>query len=167
MATPQELSNRYLELSRKYMRQAQEELDQGDLPQASEKAWGAAAESLKSLAVLRGWNHKSHPLLADIAVQTYMEFGRPRLIDLFRLLEGAHFNYYEHKFEHDDVRRFLEQSQELIGLMDEIRNSAPRRFTPANREQEGRLQRLTRYNPDRESDAALDIGTLPPIDPEA
>lgn len=165
MATPEELSNRYLELSRKYLRQAHEELERGDLSQASEKAWGAAAESLKSLAVQRGWNHKSHPLLRDIATHTYMEFGRPRLMELFRLLEGAHFNYYEHQLENEDVLLVLAQCRELVGLLDEIRNSPPRRFTPANREQERRLQRLTQYNTDRELDAALDIESLPPIEP--
>ena len=167
MATPEELSNRYLQMSQKYMRQAREELDKGDLSQASEKVWGATAESLKSLAAQRGWNHKSHPLLRDIATHTYMEFGRPRLIELFRLLEGAHFNYYEHQFEYDDVRLFLEESRELIGLLDEIRNSPPRRFTPANREQERHLQRLTQYSPDREADAALDINALPPVEPDS
>lgn len=166
MATPKELSDRYLQLSDKYLRQAQDELNRGDLPQASEKAWGAAAEAMKALAVARGWNHKSHPLLRDIATHTYMEFGRPRLLDLFDMLEWAHFNYYEHRLEHDDVKRRVAQSRELIGLLEEIRNSPARRFTPANREQERRLQRLTQYHPDREADSALDIASLPPVEPE-
>ena len=37
MATPEELSNRYLQMSQKYMSQAQEELDKGDLSQASRR----------------------------------------------------------------------------------------------------------------------------------
>ena len=60
----------------------------------------------------------------------------------------------------------IAQCRELIDLLEEIRISEPRRFTPANREQERRLQRLTQYHPDRDADAALDIATLPPIDPE-
>ena len=164
MATPQELSNRYLQMSSKYLRQAQEELGKEDLPQASEKAWGAAAEALKALAVTRGWNHKSHPFLREIARQIYMEFGRPRIVELFDILEWAHFNYYEHRLDKDDVQLRVTQSRELIDLLAEIRNSPPRRFTPANREQERRLQRLTQYHPDRDADAALDIATLPPVD---
>ena len=165
MATPEELSNRYLEMSRKYFRQAQEELDRDDLTQASEKAWGAAAEALKALAVTRGWNHKSHPFLRDIATHTYMEFGRPRIIELFDILEWAHFNYYEHRLDKDDVQMRVAQSRELIDLLEDIRNSPTRRFTPANREQERRLQRLIQYHPDRDADAALDISTLPPVEP--
>lgn len=167
MATGEQLSLRYLQMSRKYIRQAQEELDKGDLSQASEKAWGASAEALKSLAAARGWNHKSHGLLRDIATHTYMEFGRPRLLELFDILEWAHFNYYEHRLEHDDVRLRVAQSRELIAQVEEIKNSPPRRFTPANRDQERRLKRLTRYRPDRDVDAALDITTLPPVEPGA
>ena len=167
MAAPEELSTRYLEVSRKYYRQALEELDKGDLSQASEKVWGASAEALKALAAVRGWNHKSHPFLRDIATHTYMEFGRPRLIELFDILEWAHFNYYEHRLDHDAVQMRVDQCRELVSLLEEIRNSPPRRFTPANREQESRLQRLTQYLPDRAVDAALDISTLPRVEPEA
>lgn len=167
MATPEEISNRYLEISRKYFRQAQEELDKGDLSQVSEKVWGASAEALKALAVKRGWNHKSHPFLRDIATHTYMEYGRPRLIELFDILEWAHFNYYEHRLEHDAVQMRVDHCREFMSLLEEIRNSPSRQFTPANREQERRLQRLTQYHSDREADAALDITTLPPVEYEA
>lgn len=163
MAPPEELSSRYLQMSDKYLRHAQEELGRVSLSQASEKAWGPAAEALKALAVIRGWNHKSHPLLRDIATHTYTEFGRPRLLELFDMLEWAYFNYYEHRLERDVVELRVTQSRELIGLLEEIRDTAPRCFTPANREQERRLQRLTQYHPDRAADSALDISTLPPL----
>ena len=63
MATSEELSNRYYEMSRKYMRQAMEEFEKGDWSQASEKAWGAVADSIKATAVSRGWNHKEPPTI--------------------------------------------------------------------------------------------------------
>ena len=167
MATPEEWANRYLQMSRKYMRQAQEEIEKGDWSQATEKAWGAAAEALKSVAAQRGWNHKSHGLLRDMAMQLYMEFGRPRVIDLFGVLENAHNNYYEHRWDCDDAQLHVDRSRELLDELGVIRDTPPRRFTPANREQERRLQRLTQYHPDRAVDAALDISTLPPVEPEA
>jgi uncharacterized protein (UPF0332 family) len=166
LATPEELANRYLQMSRQYIRQAQEELDKGDLSQATEKAWGASAESLKSIAAQRDWNHKSHGLLRDMATQLYMEFGLPRIIDLFGLLENAHTNYYEHRWDRDEVQLHIDRSRELLEALDVLRAAEPRRFTPANREQERRLQRLTQCHPDRVADAALDISTLPPVEPE-
>ncbi len=53
-------------LSRRFVRQAQEEFDKGDRLQASEKAWGAAAHAVKAVAASRGWNHNSHRLLFDV-----------------------------------------------------------------------------------------------------
>ena len=49
----------YAALSRRLVRQAQEEFDTGDRLQASEKAWGAAAHAVKAIAESRGWNHNS------------------------------------------------------------------------------------------------------------
>lgn len=166
MATPEEWANRYWQMSRKYMRQAQEELEQGDWSQASEKAWGAAAEALKSVAAQRRWNHKSHGLLRDMATQLYMEFGNRRIIELYGILENVHVNYYEHRFDGDEVQYQIDNCREFLDELDSIRNSPPRRFTPGNREQERRIQRLTLYHPDRETDAALDIATLPPVEPD-
>ena len=163
MATPEELSNRYRKMSQKYMRQAQEELNKGDLSQATEKAWGAAAESLKSIAAQRRWNHKNHGLLRDMATQLYMEFGRLRVIDLFGFLENAHTNYYEHRWDRDEVQLHIDRSRELLAELDNLRSIAPRRFTPANREQERRLQRLTRFSPETAADEALDISEQPPV----
>ena len=50
----------YREQSRKFLAQAYEELAKGDLPQASEKGWGAASQMLKAIAQQRGWSHRSH-----------------------------------------------------------------------------------------------------------
>ena len=163
MATAEELSNRYLEMSQKRIGQAQEELDRGDLAQASEKAWGAASQALKSIAAQRGWNHKNHGLLRDMATQLYMEFGHPRVIDLFGFLENAHTNYYEHRWDRDEVQLHIDRSRELLAELDGLRTTVPRRFTPANREQERRLDRLIRFNLDNAIDDSLDISELPPV----
>ena len=145
MATPKELSDRYLEISALSLRQAQEELAvRKDYAQACDKVWRAVAEALKAGAVLRGWNHKSHPLLRDIATQLYMEFGRRQVIDLFGVLENAHTNFYEHRFDRDEVQLHLDRGRELVAELEIIRQSPQRRFTPDNREQERRLERLTR-----------------------
>lgn len=163
MATQQELSDRYLQLSRKFMGQAQTELELGDLAQASEKVWGAAAEGLKSIAAQRGWNHKSHGLLRDMATHLYMEFGHPPIYVLFGFLEGAHVNFYEHRFDKDEVRYQIDNCREFLDELDRIRALPPRAFTPSNREQERRLERLTRFSPETTADEDLDITELPPV----
>ena len=46
--------------------QAMVELEAGDLLQASEKLWGAAAQALKSVAERRGLKHDSHAQFYNI-----------------------------------------------------------------------------------------------------
>ena len=166
MATREGLSERYFAISHRLLRQAGEELHQkGDTLQASEKIWGAAAHALKSVAVQRGWNHKSHPLLGDIAMQLRLEFGSIRLYHLFSSLESTHNNYYEHRWGEDQVEEHLNWVGEFVQQLNEIRQLPPRRFTPTTRTQERRLFNLTRPRP-AESDDDLDISTLPSVDLE-
>ncbi len=52
--------NRYEEISRHLLDQADEELDKGDVLLAPEKIWLAVAHELKGIAQHRGWNHRYH-----------------------------------------------------------------------------------------------------------
>ena len=47
-------TQKYQQQSRHLLTQALRELDQGDLVQASEKGWGAAAQMVKAVAEQRG-----------------------------------------------------------------------------------------------------------------
>ena len=166
MATPQEISDRYLKISRQCLLQAEEELFVlGDTMQASEKIWNAAAQALKSVAALRGWNHKSHSLLGDIAMQLRLEFGRPELSDQFVGLEAAHNNFYEHRWEADAVEDRLNTARRFVGQLAEIRQRPQPRFTPSTRGQERRLENLTRFIYGQ-SDDDVDIDKLPPVEPQ-
>ena len=42
------------------LEQARAELELGDTRQAWEKAWGAAAQAVKAVAEVRGWEHDTH-----------------------------------------------------------------------------------------------------------
>ena len=63
--------------------QAYEELEKGDLAQASEKAWGAAAQMLKAIAQERGWHHHSHRDLYYNIELLERETGGADIVDLF------------------------------------------------------------------------------------
>ena len=89
-------SDRYTEISRYLLEEAQQQLDRGDLIQASEKAWGGTAHAIKSLAQTRGWNHTRHDLLADVVEQISEEWDRTDLVILLKSAEALHHNFYEH-----------------------------------------------------------------------
>ena len=95
---------RYEEISRHLLEQAQEELDRGDILQASDKVWGATAHAVKAVCQRMGWNHHAHNHLS--AAVNYISAGLDRndLLISFGSLEAMHANYYEHQKEAYQVR---------------------------------------------------------------
>ena len=57
------VTQKYNTAGRQLLDQARAELYQGDIRQASEKGWGAAAQMVKAVAKSRGWPHRHHGLL--------------------------------------------------------------------------------------------------------
>jgi hypothetical protein len=159
MASPK--ADRYTEISQRLIRQAQEELDRGDLIQASEKSWGAVAHSVKTIAQERGWNHGRHDLLGEIVSQIADERGRPDLHTLFAAASNLHHNFYEHLMENYRVQALMNDAKTLIGELEAFRAEPPGRFTPQTRDQHRRLQKLTRSPGPTEDD----VSDLPPVNP--
>ena len=60
-------TTRHEEISDRFLEHAREEFDKGDMLQASEKAWGAVAHYVKSVAKARGWPDGSHWDIANNA----------------------------------------------------------------------------------------------------
>ncbi len=153
---------RYASLSQHLVDEAQIQLDSGDLVQASEKAWGAAAQAVKSIAQTRGWNHHRHDLLCDIVTHLVLEWDRPALCSLFDSASILHQNFYEHELDDEDTQRIMNRVRTLVAELEALRDSAPPPFTPRTATQRRRLQKLTRA-PGPPSD---DISGLPPVYPE-
>ena len=116
---------RYEEISRHLLRQAEEELDKGDALQASEKIWLAVAHELKAVAQQRGWNHRFHNHLRAAVSFLSMEWNRPDWGITFSAIENMHTNAYEHQWFPGDVRPFLEPSRLYCQELSEVRQAPP------------------------------------------
>ena len=154
-------ADRYTEISRYLLEEAQQQLDHGDLIQASEKAWGATAHAIKSLAQTRGWNHTRHDLLADVVEQVSEEWDRTDLDILLKSAEALHHNFYEHHRSSQYVQGSINDVRVLIGELHALRQQPPRPFDPETREQQARLRKLTRRPPPDDDD----VSDLPPVRP--
>ena len=88
----------YREAGRQLLAQARAELEAGDLRQASEKGWGAAAQMVKAVAETRGWLHNSHRSLFVVVREITEEAADPEIHDLFMFPNGLHINFYEDTF---------------------------------------------------------------------
>ena len=105
---------------RVFMAQAWEELERGDLRQASEKGWGAAAQMVKAAADLRGWGHQSHGDLHDVVVFLAREVGERSLRGLFASAGNLHHNFYEGWLSAEAVRSYLEEVEVFVERMERI-----------------------------------------------
>ena len=135
--------NRYTEMSQEYMARAEDYLSQGDMRQASEKSWGAAACALKSIAEERGWRHQSHSLLFDISNQVIDELGRPDLRDMFQSAKSMHQNFYENWEPEEGVAYALGRIKEYLAELEAVSPEIPDSFVVETRAQRRRLERLT------------------------
>jgi HEPN domain-containing protein len=112
---PTNLPESYREASEEPMRQAREELAKGDLRQAGEKAWGAAALMLKSLAYRRdGLRLSSHGELWEYVAKLAEETGDRELGRLWRSVVSIHVNFYEGWATRTHVEEAVRDAEELV-----------------------------------------------------
>ena len=111
---------RHEEISERFLEHAGEEFNNGDMLQASEKARGAVAHYVKSVAKARGWPDGSHWDIANNA---------RRLLDLtpdpdgnrtkLALINMLHVNFYEEDLDPKDVELGIRHAHVLIDVMRE------------------------------------------------
>ena len=122
----------YANQSREFIAQARIELDAGDLLQASEKAWGAAAAAIKSVAEMRGWQHYAHTLIAAALWRISREHNRPRLLGLMAWAGGLHQNYYEYRLGPREVALGIARVEELLSILEAVKTEIPTPVIPTN-----------------------------------
>ena len=85
----------YRRQSRVFLTRALDYLALGDLHQASEKGWGAAAWMAKAVAESRGWKYTRHNEFFKVMHQARELSGDSRLRTLTDTASALHGNYYE------------------------------------------------------------------------
>ena len=125
MTTSAEIEN-HIEISERFLRHAEEQFEEDDLPQASEKAWGAVAHYLKSVAKFRGWQNRTHWDLTDIADDLALETDNPdRAIELYISANQMHQNFYEDSLSPSMVGKGIRNAREFISLMESRTGTQP------------------------------------------
>ena len=165
--------DRYEEISRHLLLQAEEELDKGDVLQASEKTWLSVAHALKAIAQERGWNHRYHNHLRAAASFLSMEWGRPDWHIAFSAFDSMHTNAYEHQWFPGELRSYLEPARSYCRELADVRRTPPPQDVLLTPEQQATqailLRTLTRplneqaafgpeFTPEEEAE-------LPPVSP--
>ena len=112
----------YREASRRFLAQAFAELEAGDLPQASEKGWGAASQMVKATAEDRGWPHNGHRQLFLAIDRLVTETGDGDIRSAFNDASALHTNFYEAWLSQESIEANLSR---VARLMEKLERLAP------------------------------------------
>ena len=86
---------KYHTAATEFLAQAEKELELGDLRQASEKGWGAAATIVKAVAEQEDWDHRSHDDLYAAVVRIAGILDYDDIYSDFQIAGSLHTNFYE------------------------------------------------------------------------
>ena len=103
-----------------FLGKARDYLAAGDLLQASEKGWGAAAQTIKAIAEARGWAHRSHRDLYRAVDLAAAESSDAELQDLFHSANALQQNFYEGRMTESGVERGLARVEEFAGRLERL-----------------------------------------------
>ena len=95
-------------------------LSAGDLLQASEKGWGAAARMVKAVAEERDWRHGSHGDLYRAVGRISEELSDKRIRTLFASANALHQNFYEGWMPEDAVEQSLSDVEEFADRLSNL-----------------------------------------------
>ena len=110
-------TQQYQQANEHFLAQARRELADGDLPQASEKAWGATVQILKAVAEHRGWEHSRHRHHLVTASRLRSETGDGDIRSLFNSASALHENFYENHLDTAAVAESLDDVAALLAKL--------------------------------------------------
>ena len=112
-------AQKYAGMAQDFRASAWKHLDEGDLPQASNKAWGLVAETVKAISAHYGSVIHSHRAIVAVLEQLarLADAGngatRRRINDSFQVARNMHTNFYENELPDTIVRDGLQTCEEL------------------------------------------------------
>ena len=121
-------SQKYAALAQDFRRSAWKHLDdEGDLPQASNKAWGLVAEAIKAISAHHGGIIHTHRAIWQVVSELSRLAGdagdtqtRDWISSSFVAARGLHTNFYEDEAPADVVRAGLRLCEELSARLYEL-----------------------------------------------
>ena len=118
--TPQ----KYAAMAQNFRNSAWRHLDENDLPQASNKAWGLVAETVKAIGAQHGYIIHSHRTIMEVIAELALVAGYAGDTDIARTIRSIfhtarnlHTNFYENELRDDIVIGGLMECEELSELL--------------------------------------------------
>ena len=120
-------ATKYAGMAQDFRAGAWEHLDKGDLPQASNKAWGLVAETVKAISAHHGGFIHTHHAIAEVVAELARLAGnagdtetRNRISADFLIASKLHSNFYENEMPDVMVLGGLISCEELSQKLYEL-----------------------------------------------
>ena len=97
-----------------FLKQANDELEKGDVRQAAEKGWGAATQIVKAVAQKRQESHHHHRELLEVVSRLVQEQNDADLMVQFDAAQALHTAFYEGAVSTFEVGLRLRQVADFI-----------------------------------------------------
>ena len=109
----------YRQQSREFLSKGREYLANGDLHQAAEKGWGAAAWMAKAAAEAQGWQYKRHDEFFTVLNSARQLSGDTRVRTLGNTANTLHGYYYTRKrfLNPDNIGESLDDVELLLDIL--------------------------------------------------
>ncbi len=133
-----------VQISKRMIQQAREELDKGDRLQATEKAWGALAQMMKAHGQQRGWlNLGGHRTVGHIARQLDDEYEEIPVLRAYIAADNGHRNFYDNEMSPPEIEGIIETVADALPDLERALREPPRPFTIGGMDQRWRVRTLT------------------------
>ncbi len=119
----------YRRQAREFMLKSRQYLADGDLHQASEKGWGAAAWMARAVAEAQGWKYTRHDEFANVINRARILSGDARLRNLRRAANELHGYYYTRKrfLDAADIGEGLDEIAAMLDILEPLASPEPNR----------------------------------------
>ena len=107
-----------------FLRRSRQYLSDGDLLQASEKGWGAAAQAAKVYADARSYDYRSHSHFNHILNMLARESGDRMVREWADSANSLHNNFYADVLDAPMVVDRLDNVERFVGLVQDLTGAA-------------------------------------------
>ena len=98
-----------------------DEVERGELEEACNKIWGAAAHAINAVAERRGWFHGSHNALAETVLRLIDDEGAPPVLyTYYGLANSFHSRFYGWPPGGDEIRHGKGEMANFIRMLESL-----------------------------------------------
>ena len=110
----------HIQVSRDFLRRSRQYLADGDLHQAAEKGWGAAAHLMKAVAASEGWEYEHHDQFDMVVQNASQRFRQPSVRQYGNSAHFLHRSFYRHPdfLQREAIGQHIDDVEKMVDALE-------------------------------------------------